>query len=213
MIDNDYLKHVLEFYNRMAGLYDLSEFIRRGTRRTVLALSDSRTGDKVLDVCTGTGELALAFASQGATVVGIDISRGMLDQAAKKNTHRRPTWLEIDATKLPFKDKTFDISTISLALHHMPETTQCCVLSEMARVTRRQVVIVEPHTPSNTRLWNIWATVAAWMDESEYMSDWVRQDLSETCRLAGLRVDEEVVTTFGLHRITLYTLDGKEAHE
>ncbi len=212
MSDNDYRKHVLDFYNRMAGFYDLIEFVRRGTRTRVLELSDFKAGDKVLDVCTGTGELALAFASQGATVVGIDLSRGMLDRAAKKNGYRNSTWLEMDATQLEFQDKTFDISTISLALHHMPEATQCHVLSEMVRVTRRQVVIVEHHTPSNPKLWTAWATIASWLDESEYLSDWVRQDLSKTCRSAGLRVKEQTVMTFGLHHIVLCTLDGKEVY-
>jgi demethylmenaquinone methyltransferase/2-methoxy-6-polyprenyl-1,4-benzoquinol methylase len=171
----------------------------------VVALSDLEAGDKVLDVCTGTGELALAFSFQGADVTGIDISRGMLSRATRKDGHQEITWLEMNATQLQFQDKTFDISTISLALHHMPEPVQRRVLSEMARVTRRQIVIVEPHTPANPRLWSVWAAVASWFDESEHMLDWARQDFARTCQTTGLKIERVQVTTFGLHRITLCT--------
>jgi len=58
----------------------------------------------------------------------------------------------MDATKLHFEDGAFDISTIGFALHHMLEPTQRRVLAEMVRVTRRKIVIVEPHTPANPRL-------------------------------------------------------------
>ena len=211
-LGNGYLKHVLEFYNRMAGLYDLCEFVRRGTRREVLELSGFRISDRVLDVCTGTGEMALAFASQGADVIGIDISRGMLARAARKRSHRKPTWLEMNAITLPFKDDTFDISTISLALHHMPEATQCRVLAEMARVSRRRIVIVEPHTPANPRLWPAWVTIFSRLDESEHMCEWVRQDFAGTCQVAGLKIEEVRVTTLGIHRITLCTPDGLIRH-
>lgn len=209
MVKHDYLRHVLHYYNGFAKYYDLGEFIRRGTRHKVVALSGWRPGEKVLDVCTGTGELALAFARRGAEVVGVDIARGVLECAAAKPMHPEPAWLEMDVTHLGFEDGAFDISTISLALHHMLEPVQCCVLAGMARVTRRRIVIVEPHTPANPRLWPIWAMVSSWFDESEHLLEWVRQDFAGTCQAAGLKIIEEVqVTTFGIHRITLCTPDG-----
>ena len=202
-IRNDFRRHVLQHYNRFAALYDFSEFIRRGTRRKAIILSGWHPGEKVLDLCTGTGELALAFARQGAEVAGADIARGMLKRAAAKSKGPNPTWVEIDATDLPFETKSFEISLLSLALHHMPKVVQLCVLRELRRVTHRRIVIIEPHTPANPRLFALWATVASLIDESEYMHEWVRQDFPSTCHAADLKVEFAQVSTLGLHRITL----------
>ena len=200
---NDFRRHVLQHYNRFAGLYDFSEFIRRETRRKAINLSGWQPGEKVLDLCTGTGELALAFARNGAEVAGADIARGMLKRATAKSPGRNPTWVEIDATDLPFEAKSFEISSLSLALHHMPEAVQFRVLRELRRVTLRRIVIIEPHTPANPRLFALWAIVASLIDESEYMGEWVRQDFPSTCLAADLRVEFAQVSTLGLHRITL----------
>ncbi len=208
MTDHDYRRHILYFYNRFAKYYDLGEPVRRGTRHKAVALSGWQPGDRVLDVCTGTGELALAFARRGAQVVGVDIATRALECAAAKAVDPQPTWLEMDATKLHFEDGAFDISTIGFALHHMLEPTQRRVLAEMVRVTRRKVVIVEPHTPANPRLQPIWATVHSWFDESEYHQEWARQDFAGTCRAVGLEVDKVQLATFGIHRVTLCTPCG-----
>ena len=200
---NDFRQHILYYYNHFACFYDLGEFIRRGTRRKVLRLSGWQPEEKVLDVCTGTGEVALTFARQGAIVKGVDLARGMLKRAITKSLGANPTWMEMDATDLCFRDKSFDISTISLALHHMPQLIQIRVLQEMRRVTRRLIVIIEPHVPFNARLWAVWAKIAPLIDESEYMHEWVRQDFPNTCHSAGLKVEFAMVTTLGLHRITL----------
>lgn len=199
----NFRQHVLHYYNRFAALYDLGEFIRRGTRRKAMELSGWRAGETVLDLCTGTGELALTFASEGATVIGADLARGMLKVALNKGRALDSTWFQMEATNLAFADKAFDVSVLSLALHHMPENVQVNVLGELRRVTRRKVVIIEPDVPVKPNWVPIYAFVASIIDESEYMHEWVIQDLPRTCRTADLQVEAVHESTFGLHRILL----------
>ena len=202
-VNNDYRRHVLHHYNRHAYLYDVMEFMRRGTRRKAMILSGWRPGERVLDLCTGTGELALTFASEGAKVVGTDIARGMLKRAVNKSLGLKSAWVEMDATDLAFAENSFEISVLSLALHHMPISVQLHVLKELRRVTTRRIIIIEPHTPVNPRWSALWAGVASLIDESEYMYEWVYQDFTNTCHIANLKVESAHITSLGLHRIIL----------
>jgi ubiquinone/menaquinone biosynthesis C-methylase UbiE len=204
-VKRDYRWHILQHYNRHAYFYDMMEFIRRGTRRKVMSLSGWRNGERILDLCTGTGEMALVFASRGAKVVGTDIARGMLKRAVNKSlgTASASAWVEMDATNLAIADRSFEISMISLALHHMPVPVQVRVLMELRRVTSRRIVIIEPDVPVDRRWSPIWSFVASIIDESEYMHEWVYQDFINTCHMAGLNVEAVHGTTFGLHRILL----------
>jgi ubiquinone/menaquinone biosynthesis C-methylase UbiE len=202
-VERDYRSHVLYHYNRHADFYDRMEFIRRGTRRKAMILSGWRSGERILDLCTGTGEMALVFASQGANVVGTDIARGMLRRAVNKSLGTPSTWVEMDATRLAITDRAFEISIISLALHHMPVRIQVQVLKELRRVTSRRIVIIEPDVPVNRHWSPVWSFVASIIDESEYMHEWVSQDFIHTCRTAGLNVESVHGTAFGLHRILL----------
>ena len=201
--ERTYQRHVLYHYNRFAHLYDINEWIRHGTRQKAVQLSGWCPGEKVLDLCTGTGTLARTFASQGADVIGVDLARGMLKRASSKTKGLNTGWTEMDATKLAFPDDSFEVSVLSLALHHMPVFEQLAVLSELRRVTSRCVVIIEPDIPVKPRWVPLWVFVANVIDESEYMHEWVRQDFPGTCHEAGLKVQAIYGTSFGLHRILL----------
>ena len=201
--DGAYRRYVLRYYNRFAKLYDLGEFMRHRTRRKAFLLSGWQPGERVLDLCTGTGGLALTFASEGANVIGVDIARGMLKRASEKGYATTTTWLEADATRLCFPNATFDVSVLSLALHHMPEAVQVNVLSELRRVTRRRIVLIEPEVPVKPNWFRAWAFVASVIDESEYMHEWVRQDFIGTCERAGLHIDAVETSRFWIHRFIL----------
>jgi len=205
-----YQRYVLKYYNRFAHLYDLGEFIRQGTRDKAVDMSGWREGERVLDLCTGTGGLGLRFASRGAEVVGVDLARGMLKRALSKANGSRSHWLEMDATCLGFPNDTFDVSVLSLALHHMPEPVQINVLGELRRVTRRKVVLIEPEVPVKPNWMPAWAFVANIIDESEFMNEWMRQDFADTCRKAGLKVELIESSTFWIHRIILCNPDASD---
>jgi SAM-dependent methyltransferase len=94
-------------------------------------------GGQVLDVGCGNGIFTLRFANAGANVTGLDYSRHLLRQ----NTH--PRLVCGDATSLPFPDGNFEVVFEANVLHHVPDRER--VIREMARASRRYVVLLEPN--------------------------------------------------------------------
>jgi demethylmenaquinone methyltransferase / 2-methoxy-6-polyprenyl-1,4-benzoquinol methylase len=110
----------------------------------------------ILDLCTGTGDLALAYdrAAQGrAPIVGADFCHEMLmpaiKKAEKKHATERIRFVEADAQKLPFADDMFQISTVAFGLRNVTNTDQG--IREMVRVTQPggRVAILEFSRPRN----------------------------------------------------------------
>lgn len=147
-------------FDAIAGRYDmmnriLSLGIDKGWRRAAvraLALS-GHDGARVLDVATGTGDLAIAIAEAlpGCKVVGVDPSAGMLEVGAQKVERRglsERVTLEVgQAESLPFPDASFDGATIAFGIRNVEDRPRG--LAELARVTRPggKVVVLELSEP------------------------------------------------------------------
>lgn len=116
-------------------------------RRKAVRLLRLAPGERGLDVCSGTGDLAFALQRAGATMVGADFCRPMLARAATKPGARadrpRPSFLCADALALPFADATFDFATVAFGIRNVADPTTA--LREMARVVRPggRVVVLE----------------------------------------------------------------------
>ncbi len=134
-------------FDRIVPRYDLMNRLMTGGRDVAwrrLAVREALRGRnlaevRVLDVATGTGDLALALRAAGAAdVVGLDFSAPMLDEAMRKEAaaagDRRITWVEGDAMSLPFPDASFDAVTVAFGLRNMPSYP--AALREMSRVLR-----------------------------------------------------------------------------
>jgi demethylmenaquinone methyltransferase/2-methoxy-6-polyprenyl-1,4-benzoquinol methylase len=136
--------YTTESFDHWARIYDpfLSLFRLKGVRKETVEMSGVRVDDRVLDVCTGTGDVALEFAKRCDDVTGIDLSAEMLAVARKKDREGKVRFLQMDATRLDFTDGDFDVSAISFALHDMPPEVREEALREMARVTREKIVIL-----------------------------------------------------------------------
>jgi ubiquinone/menaquinone biosynthesis C-methylase UbiE len=199
----DFRKRVKSYYNTFAGWYDLSEFFRHNTRRAVVQASGCREGEWALEICSGTCELALAFAHEHIQTVAVDLVESMLRVGMRKRENTYLDFLETDALQLPFTGRSFDVVAVSLALHHMPEETQIRVMKEMSRLSRRRVITMEWHTPENPALQRIKGWLVQLMDISEYIQPWMGQDFRETCRKAELEIIEERVLTGGFHRLSV----------
>jgi demethylmenaquinone methyltransferase/2-methoxy-6-polyprenyl-1,4-benzoquinol methylase len=128
-------------------LNDLQSFgLHRRWKRRAAQLANVQPGDRALDVCCGTGDLAFVLAAQGADVVGLDFSEAMLAVARSKvqssesgvhytrTTDRNPQFLNGDALRVPFPETSFDIVTVGYGLRNLVSWE--AGLGEMVRVAR-----------------------------------------------------------------------------
>lgn len=101
-------------------------------------------GRTILDVGTGTGRAALAFARAGATVTGIDASAEMLDVARRHAAEAGlgATFETGDAHQIPFPDRSFDAAVSLRVIMHTPNWRQC--VAELCRVSRDTVIVDFP---------------------------------------------------------------------
>jgi len=125
----------------------LSLGIDRRWRQKTVATVAVRPGERGLDVCSGTGDLAFALQTAGATVVGVDFCAPMLQRATVKPASGidapPPRFGCADAMALPFAAATFDFATVAFGIRNVAEPR--VALREMARVVRPggRVVVLE----------------------------------------------------------------------
>jgi demethylmenaquinone methyltransferase/2-methoxy-6-polyprenyl-1,4-benzoquinol methylase len=114
---------VREMFDRIAPVYDamnramtagLDRRWRDETARAVVT-----PGDRVLDACCGTGDLALADLRAGGRVTGVDFSTAMLARARRKSDAIE--WVEGDALALPFADASFEAATVGFGVRNLEE--------------------------------------------------------------------------------------------
>jgi demethylmenaquinone methyltransferase/2-methoxy-6-polyprenyl-1,4-benzoquinol methylase len=136
---------------------DLQSFgLHRRWKRRVVELAAVRCGDRALDLCCGTGDIAFALAERGALVVGLDFSEPMLAVAQQRQSNSRKAprveFLRGDAMRLPFPDAAFDVVTVGYGLRNLASWETG--LGEMARVARpgARLVVLDFGKPDN-QLW------------------------------------------------------------
>lgn len=123
-------------FDRISPVYDpMNRLMTAGLdgrwrRLTVRAVV--RPGDRVLDACCGTGDLALEAERAGATVTGLDFSERMLDRAQSKSS--TIDWVRGDLLALPFPDGSFDAATVGFGVRNVDDLEGG--LHELARVLR-----------------------------------------------------------------------------
>jgi demethylmenaquinone methyltransferase/2-methoxy-6-polyprenyl-1,4-benzoquinol methylase len=110
-------------FDRIAPIYDVMNRLmtagldRRWRRLT--ADSVVRPGDRVLDACCGTGDLALAAHRAGGRVAGLDFSERMLERARRKSSAIE--WIGGDLLALPFSDASFDAATVGFGVRNVED--------------------------------------------------------------------------------------------
>jgi len=182
----------------------------------------------ILDVCTGTGDLALAYAAAAGSavrVVASDFCRPMLDRGVEKARKSGATveWIEADAQALPFPDASFDLVTVAFGLRNIADTARG--LAEMGRVLAPggRLAILEFSLPPNplirtSYLWyfrrvlpflgNLVARNRS--DAYTYLNKSVEEfpsgpRLASLVRAAGFAEPEMIPLTFGIATLTVAT--------
>jgi demethylmenaquinone methyltransferase/2-methoxy-6-polyprenyl-1,4-benzoquinol methylase len=145
-------------FDRIAGVYDLMNSLMTAGlhhrwRRRAVDLARVGSGDNVLDVASGTGDLAIELAARvgaGGSVIGSDFSEQMLDRARVKAPQLE--WVQANALALPYEDDLFDAVTVGFGARNFSDLD--AGLAEMVRVTRPggRVVVLEITTPTRPPL-------------------------------------------------------------
>jgi demethylmenaquinone methyltransferase/2-methoxy-6-polyprenyl-1,4-benzoquinol methylase len=150
---------VNDLFAQVAPRYDLindlqSFGLHRAWKRRLVRMAGIRTGERALDVCCGTGDIAFALARAGAQVNAVDFSAAMLSVAAGRRPkgHAAPTFQQGDAQRLAFPDNSFDVVTVGYGLRNLASWEQG--LREMHRVARSggRLLVLDFGKPDN-RAW------------------------------------------------------------
>jgi demethylmenaquinone methyltransferase / 2-methoxy-6-polyprenyl-1,4-benzoquinol methylase len=110
-------------FDRIAPVYDVMNRVMTAGLdlrwRRITAEAVVRPGDRVLDACCGTGDLAVACSRAGGVVTGLDFAPRMLERARRKLPSA--TWVEGDMLALPFEDASFDASTVGFGVRNVTD--------------------------------------------------------------------------------------------
>jgi ubiquinone/menaquinone biosynthesis methyltransferase len=162
-------------FDRIAPVYDrLNNWLSLGQHRIwklmTVKWSEPKEGDTALDVCCGSGDLALMLAKQVGVkgkVIGLDFASQQLAIARQRQMLSYPflpiDWLEGDALQLPFKDNFFDCATMGYGLRNVTNIPLC--LQQLHRVLKpgAKAAILDFHRPES-----------AWM---EIFQQWYLQNI------------------------------------
>lgn len=181
---------VRDSFSRVAANYTKSTFHASSIRlQEVIDLARPKPGDLVLDVATGTGNTAFVLAPHVRRVIGLDLTRAMLDEARRIAAERsivNTDWVIGDAARLPFPDETFDLYTVRAAPHHFPDIDG--FLADAYRVLRsdRDAVFIDCAPPLPAR--DVLHEVEVRRDPSHVLSLTVEEWVTKLAR-AGFEVE------------------------
>jgi demethylmenaquinone methyltransferase/2-methoxy-6-polyprenyl-1,4-benzoquinol methylase len=158
-------RYVRSLFARIADRYDLITVLLsygrdRQWKRRLMALAAPTSTERILDLATGTGDIAWAAAAHSPHVVALDLTERMIELARRKSPARRrapgeprlrprPLFVVGDMTSLPFTAESFDLITIGYGLRNVPDLARA--IDELLRVLKpgARAVSLDFNRPAN----------------------------------------------------------------
>ncbi len=168
----------------------------RDIRKFTPEFSGMSAGDRVLDVCCGTGAQVLEYGRRGIIAIGIDTSPSMLNIATRNRARQELANVSFqlaDATNLPFLDGYFDYVSVSFGLHDKEKSIRDKVISEMKRVVKQEgaLIFIDFQVPLPKNVWATFARIIEFLAGGSHY-----QGFKDYLRNGGL---EEIFKIHGLH--------------
>ncbi len=174
-----------KFFNRVAFVFPVIERSLVPEYKKKLYEFDLPSDCTVLDLATGTGILAAAFAERGHSVTGLDFAEKLLRRARKNFPHL--TFRHFDLFHLEqIEDKAFDIVTMGYFLHGVDPQFRRFVLEQAARIAARYVVVFDYCCKGN---WLV--RLIEWLEGPHY-PQFVSASRQDEFKAAGLQIRKEL---------------------
>ncbi len=179
----------------------------RDLRKFTPEFSGMKAGDKVIDVCCGTGAQVIEYGRCGIVATGIDISAGMLKIATRNRMRHKALNVSFqlaDATSLPFPDGYFDYASISLGLHDKEKPIRYQIISEMKRVIKQDgaLILIDFQVPLPKNVWTVSARAIEFLAGGSHyrgFKDYLANEgIEDILRNHGLREEYRTYLKSGL---------------
>ncbi len=190
-------------WSRLARFYDLLVRLsllplggERKFRERFMSFAGLIEGQRVLDVCCGTGGLTSLLANRAGddgVLIGVDLSPGMIETARRKTGSPVVGFEIANSESLPFSRNEFDTAFVSLGLHEMPEAARCNTLKEIHRILKAggNLFVLDYSLPSGAFARLVMrAFVAVFEDEHAYRM-LTNGSLATEIQEAGLAIQKQ----------------------
>jgi demethylmenaquinone methyltransferase/2-methoxy-6-polyprenyl-1,4-benzoquinol methylase len=211
-------RYVRALFATIADRYDLITVLLsygrdRSWKRRLIGLARPDSGVVALDLATGTGDIAFGLHARGSRVVGLDITRRMIELAIAKRGPAGPAFLVGDMQRLPFPAGSFDLVTTGYGLRNVPDLAGA--IDEILRVLKPggQALSLDFDRPSNRLirgLYLVYLTVVGstlgWLLHRD--PDTYRYIPASIRRYPGAAAVARLMETRGFSRVTHYRVLG-----
>lgn len=191
-----------EQFDKQAAHYDTQwSSWSEETLRWMLDAARTTPQTRALDVATGTGFTALAFAPQVSTVVGLDVSPKMLAEARRRASEAgvpNAAFVEGSAEALPFPDGAFELVTCRIAPHHFLSVPDFLAEARRVLTDGGALVLVDTAVPDNAPEAAAWQNAAEVLRDPSHVQNYTPSEWRVMTEAAGLAVQELTLAGGGI---------------